>query len=57
MLETAIHNSAQKLRLEHEILEVGRVNAYVVTPIDRSVKVVSMPQPRLHKRKEKWEND
>jgi len=32
VLETAIHNSAQKLGLQHEILEVGGVNADIVTP-------------------------
>lgn len=32
MLETAIHNRAQQLGLQHEILEVGSVNTHVVTP-------------------------
>ena len=32
VLETAIHNSAQKLGLQHEILEVGGVDTNIVTP-------------------------
>jgi hypothetical protein len=33
VLKTTVHNRAQKLRLEHEVLEVGSVDTYVVSPV------------------------